>query len=336
MRAVVCEEPGRLRLAERAPPAPSPDEVLVRVRRVGICGTDYHIYRGTQPFLSYPRVMGHELAGEVVSAPAGTRLEAGAVVCIIPYLSCGTCRACLRGRTNCCQAIQVLGVHRDGGLTELLSLPPAAVVDARGLSLEQAAMVEFLAIGHHAVARGATSPGDRVLVTGAGPIGMAAALFAARCGAEVTVVDGVEQRTRFCVDRLGAARAVVLDADVEARLAEATGGDGFDLVFDATGSPRATEAGFARVAHGGAYVLVSVVSSAITFDDPEFHKRETTLLGSRNATRADFEAVIAAIRTGDVPTAAMHTHGAMLDELPSRFEEWMRPYSGVIKAIVTV
>jgi 2-desacetyl-2-hydroxyethyl bacteriochlorophyllide A dehydrogenase len=336
MQAVICEQPGTLALATRSRPQREPGEVLVRVRRVGMCGTDYHIFRGTQPYLAYPRVMGHELAGEIAEADEASRFAPGQIVCVMPYLSCGACIACRRGKTNCCVDIEVLGVHRDGGLTEYLAVDARFVIDAAGLTLDQAAMVEFLAIGRHAVERAAIQPGQRVLVTGAGPIGMAVTLFAARAGAEVTVLDGNGARARFCVERLGAAAMVATDEDVPARLAVLTTGDGFDTVFDATGSPAAMEAGFARVAHGGVYVLVSVVGADIRFSDPEFHKREMTLMGSRNATIADFEAVIAAIRAGAIPTDAMHTHSASLAELPDAIGDWMDPAAGVIKAIVEV
>lgn len=336
MHAIVCEQPGTLALVARTVPQRCPGEVLLRIRRVGMCGTDYHIFRGTQPYLAYPRVMGHELAGEVVESDETSRFVPGQIVCVMPYLSCGKCIACRRGKTNCCVDIEVLGVHRDGGLTEYLTLDARFVIDAAGLTLDQAAMVEFLAIGRHAVERAAIQPGQRVLVTGAGPIGMAVTLFAARAGAEVAVLDGNAARARFCVERLGAAAMVTTDEDVSARLAALTTGEGFDAVFDATGSPAAMEAGFARVAHGGVYVLVSVVGAEIRFSDPEFHKREMTLMGSRNATITDFEAVIDAIRAGTIPVDAMHTHSAPLAELPDAIGGWMDPAAGVIKAIVEV
>lgn len=336
MDVVVCQAPGDLRVAVRPNPVRAPGEVLVRIRRVGVCGTDYHIFRGKQPYLEYPRVMGHELAGEVEEGDEAGEFVAGQQVCLIPYLSCGHCGACRAGKTNCCVRIQVLGVHRDGGLAEYVSVDRRFVVDASGLTLEAAAMVEFLAIGYHAVRRGEVTPGQRVLVQGVGPIGMAVALFAAQAGAHVTVLDGNPQRTRFCIDLLGAEQSVGLGETLQDDLARCSGGDGFDVMFEATGSPSAIEAGFKQVAHGGSYVLVSVVASDITFSDPEFHKREMSLRGSRNATRADFEAVIEVIRSGAVPVTAMHTHSGDLHDLPTDLPGWMVPEAGVIKAIVTV
>ncbi len=334
MLTIVCDAPGQLSAQERAPPRRDAGEVLVRMQRIGVCGTDLHIFSGNQPYLSYPRVMGHELSGIVAEAPDGSHLRPGEVVSILPYLSCGVCGACRKGRTNCCRNLQVLGVHRDGGMTEALSLPEAAVRPAPGLDLDQAAMVEFLAIGAHAARRAAIRPGERALVVGAGPIGMAAALFAKLAGAEVTLLDPREDRLAFCAANLGLASAVRAGAgDVEA-LSTLTGGEFFDTVFDATGSAAAIDRGFGFVAHGGSYVLVSIVRGDITFSDPEFHKRETTLLGSRNATSDDFDAVMQAIRDGHVPTAALNTHRLALREVPERFPSLLDPAERVVKAIV--
>lgn len=336
MKAVVCESPGDLRLVERPVPQAGPGEVLLRVRRIGLCGTDMHIFRGTQPYLSYPRVMGHELSGEVVTAPEGSGLQPGDPVYVMPYLSCGACVACRQGKTNCCTRIQVLGVHRDGGMAEYLALPAQFVFRTDGISLDDAAMLEFLAIGAHAVRRGAVCTGQNVLVAGAGPIGIAVALFARLRGGTVTVLDAREDRLAFCRQALGIDRTVTVGEGDRAALQALTNGDFYDAVFDATGNARAMERGLEFVAHGGTYVLVSIVRDRISFDDPEFHKRETTLLGSRNATADDFRTVLAAMKAGQVPTALMNTHRATLDGFVDVLPRWMDPAAGVIKAIVEV
>lgn len=336
MLTVICETPGLLRAEERPRPVRADDEVLVRVKRVGVCGTDLHIYTGKQPYLSYPRVMGHELAGLVEEAPEGSALQPGDVVYVMPYLSCGHCIACRAGKTNCCTRIQVLGVHRDGAFTEYLSVPQAFVHRADGVTLDQAAMVEFLAIGAHAVRRANVQAGQRVLVVGAGPIGMAAMVFAKLRGATVTALDGRQDRLDFCRDTLGMAATVALGEQPEhdeVQLAALTEGEFFDTVFDATGNPQAMERGFRFVAHGGTYVLISIVGANITFSDPEFHKRETTLLASRNATTEDFETVLRAMRAGLIP-AALNTHRMPLSRVPEDFAGLLDPAAGVIKAIV--
>ena len=335
MLTIICDSPGTLSAIERQKPARGENEVLVKVRRIGVCGTDLHIFTGNQPYLSYPRVMGHELAATVEEAPSGSHLKPGDTVSIIPYISCGHCSACLKGKTNCCRNIGVLGVHRDGGMTEYLALPEQFVLKADGLSLDQAAMVEFLAIGAHAVARARVEKGQKVLVVGAGPIGMAVAIFARLNGGEVTFLDGRADRLEFGRKHLGATHIVQLGDGDQAALSDITGGDFFDAVFDATGNPKAMERGFGFVGHGGAYVLVSIVASDITFNDPEFHKRETSLLGSRNATVADFERVMDAMRAGEVPEALI-THRMSLAEVPARFAGLTDPAAGVVKALVEI
>ncbi|WP_347557657.1 zinc-binding alcohol dehydrogenase family protein [Robbsia sp. KACC 23696] len=334
MLTVICEKPGLLRAESRPTPEREKGEVLLRVRRVGVCGTDLHIFTGNQPYLQYPRVMGHELSGTVESADAETGLVFGDTVYVMPYLSCGTCIACRNGKTNCCVNIQVLGVHRDGAMTEYLSLPAQFVRKAEGVTLDQAAMVEFLAIGAHAVRRAEVRRGQRVLVVGAGPIGMAAMTFATLRGATVTALDSRADRLDFCTSHLGVAAAVTLGEGDVSQLSALTDGEFFDIVFDATGNAKAMQRGFEFIAHGGKYVLISIVKDAISFSDPEFHKREATLLASRNATLEDFETVLEAMRAGKIPDAALNTHRLRLSALPNDFATLLEPSAGVVKAIV--
>ena len=336
MRALECVRPGELAVAERPKPRLKHGEVLVRIRRAGVCGTDLHIFEGAHPYLDYPRVIGHELSGEVADAAPGSRFKVDDPVYMIPYLACGQCVACRRAKTNCCQNVRVLGVHIDGGMADYVCAPEANVASAKGVTLDQAAMIEFLSIGAHALRRATPRPGDRILVVGAGPIGLGCALFAQLRGGDVTVLDKREGRLEFCRRNLKVAHAELADDEVRERLATATGGDFFDVVVDATGNVKSMIAGLRYVAHGGAYVLVSVVREAIAFDDPEFHKRETTLLASRNALPEDFAEVFEAIRSGLVPTEALLTHRARLEEAPDLFPVWIAPETGVIKAMIEI
>jgi 2-desacetyl-2-hydroxyethyl bacteriochlorophyllide A dehydrogenase len=334
MLTVICDQPGTLLAQQRPRPVRQPGEVLLRVKRVGVCGTDMHIFTGRQPYLSYPRVMGHELSGLVEDADSDSGLVPGDSVFVMPYLSCGKCIACRQGKTNCCVAIQVLGVHRDGAFTEYLSVPSRFVHRAEGVSLDQAAMLEFLAIGAHAVRRCDVQAGERVLVAGAGPIGLAVMLFAKLRGAQVVAIDSRRDRLDVALKELGIHAAVSVGEGDEAQLSQLTGGEHFDAVFDATGNPGAMERGFRFIAHGGRYVLVSIVQGDIRFSDPEFHKREATLLSSRNATDEDFATVLAAMRAGRVPDRAMATHRMALADVPERFASLLDPAQGVIKALV--
>lgn len=321
-----CLEPGRFELVSAPVPQTAPEGwILVDIAAAGLCGTDFHIYAGKHPYLSYPRVIGHELAGRVaVAAPGWAR---GSPVVINPYISCGTCRACQRGKPNCCTRIEVLGVHRDGGICSRIAVPASNLYPAGDLPLEAAAMVEFLAIGAHAVRRGEVAAGDRVLITGAGPIGLGAALFAKNRGAEVHILD----TTRARLDQAAGLGFADLHSSIDHPVP-----DGFDVVFDATGHAGAMEAGFAHVGHGGSYVLISVVQDRISFSDPEFHKRETRLIGSRNATEEDFATVMGALRTGVVRAEALLSERIALADLPTRLPELAADRGQLIKAVVVM
>lgn len=322
----VSVEPGRFELVVRPLPQSAPEGwVLVDLAAAGLCGTDYHIHEGKHPYLQYPRVIGHELSGHVTEAAHG--FAKGQLVVINPYVACGTCHACQRGKPNCCMAIGVLGVHRDGGMCARIAVPAGNLYDAEGLDPMQAAMVEFLAIGAHAVRRADMTAQDRVLVTGAGPIGLGAALFARLTGAEVHLMD-------LSPERLAAAKG--LGFTQLHRPGDDLPADGFDVVMDATGNPRAMEAGFAHVAHGGTYVLVSVVKDNLTFNDAEFHKREMRLIGSRNALGPDFRTVMEALKSGAVPGPALISAVLPLADLPRRIGELAADRGGIIKAIVAL
>ncbi|MGQ3210436.1 zinc-binding alcohol dehydrogenase family protein [Shinella sp.] len=334
MKAIVCIEPGRLEMVVRENPGAPPDGwVRVAVSHVGICGTDYHIFEGKHPFLDYPRVMGHEVSAIVTDA-GQSALAVGAPVVVNPYISCGTCIACRKGKPNCCTAIRVLGVHTDGALCEEILVPADNLYPADGLSLEAAATVEFLAIGAHAVRRSLAPAGSRALVIGAGPIGLGTALFSRIAGHAVALMDTSRERLAMAKERFGFDDGILAGPTVAEAVLAATGGDGFDVVFDATGYGASMEAAFAYVAHGGALVLVSVVKDEIRFSDPEFHKREMMLIGSRNATRLDFEHVMEAIRAGQIPVDRLVTHRTTLQRVPLDLARWAAEKAGLIKAIV--
>jgi 2-desacetyl-2-hydroxyethyl bacteriochlorophyllide A dehydrogenase len=336
MKAVVCAQPGELGVQDWPLPEASEGMVIIKVQRVGLCGTDFHIYGGRQPYLEYPRIMGHELSGTVATADEGSGFKPGDPVIVNPYLPCQKCVACRQGKPNCCVDITVLGVHDHGGMCEYLAVPEVALYPAGSLTLDQGAMVEFLSVGAHGVRRGNVSAGQRVLVVGIGPIGLGAALVARLEGADVTVMDTNASRVEKAGETFGFDKAVQLSPVLRDQLAAYTHNEFYDVVIDATGNARAMEAGFDYVAHGGTYVLLSVVKDTISFSDPEFHKREMSLVGSRNATREDFEYVISKIESGDLPTEKLHTHSCDLIDLPEQLPKWGANPDEVIKAIAEV
>ena len=330
MKALICPAPGTLLLTDITPPAPPPPGwVQLDVSHVGICGTDFHIYQGSHPFLAYPRIMGHEVSGVVGACGDGVSLQPGTRVILNPYLSCGTCGACRKGKDNCCSAIAVLGVHRDGAMCESLLVPQTNLYPAGDLPFEQAAVVEMLAVGAHAVRRSHADTGS-ALVIGAGPIGIGTALFARLAGQRVTLLDTDKDRLGLMQD-LGFATLQSPDG-----IAETTSGNSFDIVYDATGNAASMQAAFGYVAHGGALVLVSVVKDMISFSDPEFHKREMTLIGSRNALRQDFDQVIAALRDGLIPMDRIITHRTTLAGAATDLPKWAENRGGLVKAVIRI
>jgi len=339
MQTLVLAEPGRFTLTETEPPRePPPGHALVRVHRTGVCGTDLHAYRGEQPFFSYPRILGHELGVEVVAlAPdAKSDLAPGDRCAVEPYLDCGTCIACRRGSPNACTSLRVLGVHIDGGMREYIAVPATKLHRSAALSFDQLALVETLGIGAHAVSRARIAAGEWALVIGAGPIGLTVMQFARLAGARVIALDLDAPRLEFCRAHLGVEYTVEAGDAALARIQELTAGDLPTVVFDATGSQRSMNGALQYVAHGGRLVFVGLFKGDVTFHDPDFHRRELTLLASRNATAADLQRIVKLIEAGQIDTTPWITHRATLAEAAARFPSWLQRDAGVIKAVITV
>ncbi|HOY21480.1 MAG TPA: zinc-binding alcohol dehydrogenase family protein, partial [Haliscomenobacter sp.] len=310
---------------------------IIKIKRIGICGTDLHAFEGTQPFFSYPRILGHELSGILAEFDDAPGFMHGESVTFIPYFNCGTCVACRVGKTNCCTQLQVCGVHIDGGMVEYLSVPSSTLVHGEGLSFDELALVEPLAIGAHGVQRANIAKGEFVLVIGAGPIGLGAMEFVRIAGGKVIALDINEHRLQFCKEKLKVPYVVnALAANVVEQLLDITNGDMPTVVIDATGSQKAINNAFQYLAHGGRYVLIGLQKGDISFSHPEFHKREGTLMSSRNATRQDFEQVITNLKQKKINPATYITHRVMFDEVSAEFENWLNPANGVIKAMVEV
>lgn len=332
MRAISCVAPNQLALVDAPRPELKDGWVRVAIRHVGICGTDYHIFEGNFPYFEYPRIIGHELSGTVIE-PNGAAFKAGDPVVINPYVNCGQCPACLEGRPNCCETLKVIGVHADGGMADEIVIPAQNLYPADGISLRDAAMVEFLAIGAHAVRRSEVKSGQRAVVVGSGPIGLGVAFMAKIAGADVTVIDAAP-------DKIEATRALGFPTfspdQLEGEEFMAIKRTGFDAVYDATGSIRAMNASIFHARNGGTYTLVGVIKGDLVFPDAEVHRRELTIRASRNATKADFEAVMDAIRNGGIPTDKLATHATSIERVPVDMPVWAHDRTGLIKAIVTL
>ncbi|MGZ5246645.1 MAG: zinc-binding alcohol dehydrogenase family protein [Flavitalea sp.] len=335
MKTLVCAEPGKFEYRTETKPELKDGHAIIKIKRIGICGTDLHAYEGTQPYFNYPRILGHELAGELVEFDDAPGFMAREAVTFIPYFNCKECIACRRGKPNCCTRMQVCGVHVDGGMVEYLSVPSASLVHGQGLSFDDLALIEPLAIGAHGIRRAGVEKDEFVLVIGAGPIGMGTMEFARIAGAQVIALDINEQRLRFCKEKLNVHHIVnALSPDVTEQLMKITSGDMPTVVMDATGNLKAINNAFQYMAHGGRYVLIGLQKGEINFSHPEFHKREATLMSSRNATREDFEYVIHNMKNGEINPKSYITHRVKFDKVKEEFQGWLDPGNGVIKAMV--
>ena len=333
MKYIVCEKPGEFILKEKEAPKRKENEALLQINKVGICGTDLHAYAGNQAFFTYPRILGHELASEVLEIGENERgIKAGDKVVVMPYVSCGECIACTNGKTNCCTNITVLGVHGDGGMQEQIAVPSNILLPANNLSNDEMAIVEPLAIGAHAIRRAAIAPGETVAVVGCGPIGIGIMKLAQIAGAKVVAIDMNEQRLAYAKEKIGVEYTVKAGPDAAQEISDITNGDLCTAVFDASGNKFALEAGPSYMSHGGRFVLVGLSKGELTYNHPAVHAKEMTLMCSRNATTEDFEHVINVL--DQFPTASFITHTVPFTEMIANFDSWLNPETGVIKATV--
>lgn len=340
MRALQLEKPQRWRQIDiPEPQAPQPAEALVRVQRIGICGTDFSGYLGKMPFFSYPRIPGHELSVEVIAAGPGVKnVKAGDLCAVEPYLNCQRCYSCRRGFTNCCEHNQTLGVMCDGGMTERILLPARKLHLASKLTSDQRALVETLAIGCHAVNRADPKPGENVLIVGAGPIGLSVLEFAKLSGARPIVMDISERKLAFVRGTMGVPDTILAagdDSDMKS-LADLTNGQFADAVIDATGSNKSMVRALEFASFAGRVVFVGITQQNLDLPHaPVMHRRELSLRASRNAPSVDFPRIIGLIEQGRIDTRPWITHHAAFEEVPTVFPAWLKPQTGVIKAIVT-
>ncbi len=339
MQAISFAAPKKVNSVDIPAPKVGPEDVLVDIHYVGLCGSDLSAYRGLMPLLTYPRIPGHELGVEVVAVGQGvTGVVPGDRCSIEPYMNCGVCYACRQGRGNCCKNLKVLGVHTDGGLRLRFTVPAHKLHKSDKLSLDQLALVETLAIGCHAVNRGHPQRGEHVLVVGAGPIGLSVIEFAKLTGAQITVLDMNERRLGHVRDVMGVGNTVVFKGDGSeiAAMERITEGDMPTVVFEATGNVKSMCNAFNYIGHTGRMVYVGIITTEISFADPLFHAREMTLYASRNALPADFARIIGLIEQGRIDTAPWITHRSSFGRIIADFPAFTKPETGVIKAMIEV
>lgn len=336
MKHVALSEPGQFNFGESPEPSGGDDLAIVRVHRIGVCGTDIHAFYGRQPFFDYPRILGHELGVEVVEAPKNSGLKPGDRCSVEPYLNNPDSQASQRGKTNCCEELRVLGIHTDGGMRSHIAVPAAKLHKSVSMTLDQLALVETLCIGAHATGRSRTERDDFVCVIGAGPIGLSVLEFVRqRTDRPIAVLDVNDARLAFVREQLGVEHTINLTKteNLSEALRAAAGGDLPTVLFDATGNPKSMMGTFDLVANGATILFVGLFQGDVVFNDPTFHRKEITLMATRNGTAGDFRTVMESIEAGKIDTTPWLTHRLGFDEVPSRFEA-MTKEPGLVKAII--
>lgn len=336
MQAIVLEEPGVFKRIEKAAPQnPAPHEVLLKIRRLGVCGTDLHAYNGKQPFFTYPRILGHEIAAEVVKiGKSVTHLKEGDLCAVVPYRNEIEDQSVRRGKTNCGSGLKVLGVHEDGAMQEYITYPADLVYPANELSLDQIAMIEPLAIGSHAVERADIKPDDIVLVVGAGPIGIGTVAMALLKAAKVMVLDMNENRLAYITTKYPSVSSIKLSENVVDDLKNHLNGDLPTVILDATGNKQSMQNCLEYIAASGTIVYIGLFIGDIIFHDPLFHRKEITLKSSRNAVATDFTKLIRLLKAGLVNIDGYITHRLPFETLDQTFTKLYLPEEQVIKAII--
>lgn len=339
MKTLYIESPGKTAYAEIPAPKPEIGQVLLKVKRVGYCGSDLNTFRGLNPLVSYPRIPGHELAAEIVEVGAGvpSSLQPKMLVTVLPYTACGKCSACKAGRANACRNNQTLGVQRDGALAEFIAVPWEKVISAPGFSELELALIEPLSVGFHATARGQVTQSDTVLVFGCGMIGLGAIASAGlEFGAKVIAVD-IDSEKLALARQCGATHVVnSKEENIEEAVAKLTDGEGANVVIEAVGLPQTYTMAIKLAAFAGRIVYIGYAKEAVAYETKYFVMKELDIRGSRNATMQDFERVIQVMKGGGYPSAATVTHTAPLEKAGEALERWSSNPAAVTKIHVTL
>jgi 2-desacetyl-2-hydroxyethyl bacteriochlorophyllide A dehydrogenase len=330
MNYIICEQPNQFFLRIKTTPVLEPGCALLQIKRVGICGTDLHAYKGEQAFFTYPRILGHELAAEILAVDESDELKLGDRVAVIPYINCEECSACLAGKSNCCERLKVYGVHTDGGMQEVINFPTRLLIPTNDLSFDEIAIVEPLAIGAHALRRAGVKSGQTIVVLGCGPIGIGIIQLAKVIGATVFAIDVNEHRLTVAKEKFEADHIALPSPELFRQINH---GKLAHIVFDATGNRQAIESGLEYMEHGGTMVMVGLTKGELTFHHPKLHAKETTLMNSRNATSEDFEFVLNVLRKKKFNTGAYITNKVSYDAILTEFDAWSAQDSKEIKVV---
>ena len=337
MKTVLIDKPFEIAVTETEKPVPKEGEALLEVLYGGICGADVASYTGNQPFTTYPRIPGHEFSARIVSIPENDRnLKAGDIVTCNPYFNCGECYSCKRGFVNCCTDNQTMGVQRDGAFREYIVMPIERIYDGKGLSAKELALVEPFTISYHALHRAAVKPGDKVLVVGAGPIGLFALIAAKAQGAEVYVADildgRLEKAKHFGADGVINSKT----SDIKEEAMKVTGGNGFDVCVEACGQSVTFLACIDCAAFAANIILIGNGKKETTFLHSILLKKELNVFGSRNSYPSDFKAVIDLIASGKVKVLDMVSDVYPIEKADQAFKALAENDGSLAKVLIKI
>ena len=324
MKALAITAPGQTAFVDLPEPTPRAGEVLLRIRRIGYCGSDLNTFRGLNPLVKYPRVPGHEIGAVIAACGADVPAEwsVGTAVTVLPYTNCGKCSACRQGRFNCCRSNETLGVQRDGALTEFIVAPWPKLYRSPKLDLRELALVEPLTVGFHAVDRGRVTHAETVLVFGCGAIGLGAIAGAAYRQARVIAVD-IDDAKLALARQCGAVETINSQAgNLHDQLTQLTAGDGPAVAIEAVGLPQTFRAAVEEVGFAGRVVYIGYAKQPVEYETKYFVMKELDILGSRNATAKDFTTVVQMLETGRFPISEVITQTVPLTEAGCALQAW--------------
>jgi 2-desacetyl-2-hydroxyethyl bacteriochlorophyllide A dehydrogenase len=336
MKTLIIENPGKATIRETTMPRPGEGEVLLKMRYGGICGSDLNSYRGTSAYVSYPRIPGHEFSAEIIEIEKNDQgLKPGMLVTGNPYFNCGTCYSCRRGLVNCCTTNQTMGVQREGAFSEYITMPANRLYEGKGLDAKTLALIEPFCISYHGVGHADIQKGERILIVGAGTIGVLAALAVKLRGGRVWMTDISPQKLvlaeGFDID----GTFVNTDPDAfEAGLQKATGGDGFDVAIEAVGLPSTFQNCIDAAAFGGRVVLIGVGKKNLDFNFTLLQKKELHVSGSRNALKKDFLDLIDQVKNNRIPLAGIITGIYPFTDGVQAFADFDKNAASVLKVVL--
>lgn len=336
MKAIFIEEPGKVILREIEKPVPKKGEALLKLLYGGICGSDLGSYRGTFAYFSYPRIPGHEFSAEIVEiGPNEQGFKPGMVVTCNPYFNCGHCYSCRRGLVNCCTDNQTMGVQREGAFAEYITMPVERLCDGKGLPAKTLALIEPFCISYHGVSRAKVKAGEKVLVIGAGTIGVLAAVAAKQQGAVVYISDVAQGKLEYA-KQFGIDGTLLNDSaeHFAQQVNDITNGDGFDVTIEAVGLPSTFQNCIDAAAFGGRVVLIGVGKKNLDFNFTLLQKKELNVFGSRNAKTKDFIELIDMVKNGNVPLEKIVTNVYPFEDAAIAFSEFDKNAGSMLKVVL--